>query len=387
MALTALALLVITAQAAPVEVPFRSGENAIIVDAVVNGKPLSFMFDTGFSGAFVVDESINLGKATGKMNLRDFVGQFEAETVKLTSLKLGSKTIDPKEKEAVMQPADFSFSYNTHCDGIMGLEVVRDEVTEINFQKQKFIFHPRTLDISKRVPDNKKSFLLKMLPLGHGAIVLEVAAQNGKKMVLSLDTGNAFYATTHRDVLERCGLWPTDRKPAFLKSAFVASGAVDSWYKKMDNMTIFGVPVATSYWSIIDLPSGSAESDGTVGYGFLKNFNIIVDYERRRVWMENFTSTTGNEPEGQSGVSAVFDPRSKKIVIVKVSPDSPAQKAGIKEGDQILSVDGKELIGRLGYREIESMIDGPAGSKVVLSVSRRGELTRYELERKALVND
>ncbi len=387
MALTALALLVITAQAAPVEVPFRSGENAIIVDAVVNGKPLSFMFDTGFSGAFVVDESINLGKATGKMNLRDFVGQFEAETVKLTSLKLGSKTIDPKEKEAVMQPADFSFSYNTHCDGIMGLEVVRDEVTEINFQKQKFIFHPRTLDISKRVPDNKKSFLLKMLPLGHGAIVLEVAAQNGKKMVLSLDTGNAFYATTHRDVLERCGLWPTDRKPAFLKSAFVASGAVDSWYKKMDNMTIFGVPVATSYWSIIDLPSGSAESDGTVGYGFLKNFNIIVDYERRRVWMENFTSTTGNEPEGQSGVSAVFDPRSKKIVIVKVSPDSPAQKAGIKEGDQILSVDGKELIGRLEYREIESMIDGPAGSKVVLSVSRRGELTRYELERKALVND
>jgi hypothetical protein len=33
------------------------------------------------------------------------------------------------------------------------------------------------------------------------------------------------------------------------------------------------------------------------------------------------------------------------------------------------------------------MIDGVVGTKVVLSVSRRGELTRYELDRKALVND
>lgn len=387
MTLALLATIAFNGQSAPVEVPFRMGENAIIVDATVNGKPLSFMFDTGFSGAFVVDEAINLGKATGKMNLRDFVGQFEADTVKLTSLKLGSKTIDPTSKEAVMQPADFSFSYNTHCDGIMGLEVVRDEVTEINFEKNKFIFHPRSLDISKRIPDNKKTFLLKMLPIGHGAVVLEVASQSGKKMLLSLDTGNSFYATTHRDVLERCGLWPVDKKPAFMKSSFVASGAVDSWNKKMDNMTIFGVPVSTSYWSIIDLPSSSAESDGTVGYGFLKNFNIIVDYERRRVWMENFTGSATNEPEGQTGVSAAFDSRSKKVIIVKVSPDSPAQKAGIVEGDQVLSVNGKELMGRLGYREIEAMIDGPAGSKVVLSVSRRGELTRYELERKALVND
>jgi hypothetical protein len=41
----------------------------------------------------------------------------------------------------------------------------------------------------------------------------------------------------------------------------------------------------------------------------------------------------------------------------------------------------------LGYREIEAMIDGKVGTKVALSISRRGELTRFELERKALVND
>lgn len=52
-----------------VEVPFRLGESAIIVDATLNGRTLSFMFDTGFGGAFVVDRKVNLGKASGAMTL------------------------------------------------------------------------------------------------------------------------------------------------------------------------------------------------------------------------------------------------------------------------------------------------------------------------------
>lgn len=36
-----------------VEVPFRLGEDAIVVDAEVNGKKVSLMFDTGFGGSVV----------------------------------------------------------------------------------------------------------------------------------------------------------------------------------------------------------------------------------------------------------------------------------------------------------------------------------------------
>lgn len=387
MAIVSALVALAAAQGGQIEVPFNSTARAIIVDANVNGKQLTFMFDTGFGGAFVVDNSVNLGKSTGKMILRDFVGEFEADTVKLASVKLGSKAIDSKDMEAVMQPADFSFSYNTHCDGIMGLEVVKNEVTEINFEKSKFIFHPKSMDITKRVPDNKKTFLAKMLPIGHNSIEMEVVASNGRKIILALDTGNAFYATTHRDVLERLGLWPADKKPAFLKQSMVASGAVDSWHKKMENTTIFGVPVQTSYWDIIDLPSSSAEHDGTVGHGFLKNFNIVIDYERRRVWLENWTGEVMNEPTGEPGITAVYSERMKKVVVVDVAPDSPAAKAGVKEGDQLLSIDGKEMIGTIGYRELEALIDGKVGTKTTLSLSRRGELIRLQLDRVPLVND
>src|SRR5687768_4693263 len=95
------------------EIPFRIGEDAIIVDAVVNGRRASFMFDTGFSGAVVMNDSIDIGKATGTITLRDFVGELQAKTVKIKTLKLGDVTINATGMEAVQQPmASLSDNYN-----------------------------------------------------------------------------------------------------------------------------------------------------------------------------------------------------------------------------------------------------------------------------------
>jgi predicted aspartyl protease len=371
----------------PVEVPFRIAEDAIIVDATVNNAKVALMFDTGFSGAVVLNDAIDIGKPSGYINMRDFVGEFQAKKVDLKSLKLGDKAIDSKGMYAVQQPVGhMSFGYNAHTDGIMGFEVIRNNITEISFQKSRFIFHPKTLDISSRVPDNKKTFLGKLLPIGHNSLEMEVVAPSGKKLTLALDTGNAFYATTHRDVLERVGLWTAAKQPQFMKQSGVASGTVDSWSVRLSNMNIFGVPVPTSVWDIIDAPSSSAEGDGTVGFGFLKNFNIIIDYDRRRVWMENFTGVVSEDPPGDIGVFAFNDPRAKVLRVYHVAPDSPAAKAGIKEGDAILSVDGEDLAGK-SYRQIRSSLQGPKGSKVKLAVSREGVLKRYTLERAHLVNE
>lgn len=380
-------LLILTQASKPLEVPFRIGENAIIVDATVNQRKLSFMFDTGFSGALVIDSQINIGKASGNMKLRDFVGEFDARTVPVKSLSLGPVPIKAEALDVVQMPSDrSSFAYNAHVDGIMGFEVVRKFVTEINFSQKKFLLHPATTDITKRQPDGQRTFLLKMLPKGHGSIELEVETPQGGKMMLGLDTGNAFYATTHRDVLERLGLWPKGKQPAFMRSAFVASGEVASWTKEMQNLKIFGVPVAKSYWSIIDLPSSSADHDGTVGFGFLKNFNITVDYERRRVWLERTQDHVGNQPEGEIGITAAFEPRSGRVKVYRVAPQSPAARAGIKVGDAILRIDDKDNLDHIGYRQLEAMLIGEKGSKVSLVTSRAGAIARQEIVRDYLFN-
>ncbi len=382
------AVFALTAAApqAAIEAPFRVTDRAIIVDAKVNGKDVSMMFDTGFSGAFVLSDSIDFGKPTGAINLKDFVGTFEAPTHKVTSYEFGGRKMDPTGLEIVQMPQDgMTESYGTHVDGIMGYQAISHSVVEINFERKVFIFHPKSVDIRDRKPDNKRTFLAKMLPVGVDSIELMVKTKDGESLVLALDTGNSFYATTHKDVLERVGLWKEGRRPEFMTQAFVASGPVASWYYEMEDARIYGVPVERSTWSIIDLPSSSADHDGTVGFGFLKNFNIIIDTDRRRVWLDNFTGRVSDDDSGAPGFIAVWDPGRESMRVVVLTPGSPASEAGVRVGDVLLGVDGKEMR-RMEYRQVMSMLEGPVDTEVAVSLSRNGELIRMEIPRRALVN-
>jgi hypothetical protein len=386
LAAAALLPLLVSGVDQKVEVPFKIGYGAIIVDATVNGKKVSLMFDTGFGGCVLVGQHINLGKPTGKMGLRDFVGQFEADTVAVKTLKIGEKVIDPTDLEAVVTPDERNSEiYNTHVDGILGFGPMNRVIFEINTQNKKFIFYPDSEDISKRVPDNKKTFLVKMLPLGMNSVELQAKTPGGKYMTLALDTGNMFYATTHTDVLERVGLWKQGTKALFAKQSGVASGAVDSFSLQLKDMTIFGVPVPLSSWDIIELPSSSAEHDGTVGFEFLRNFNMTIDSKRRYVWLENWTGKVAEPPRGEPGLFIMFDPKNKRFRVLNVTPGGPADKAGIKRGDDVLGIDGQELKA-MSIRELRTFLDGEPGSIIKMALSRNGVYTKYELKREVLVN-
>jgi len=380
------ALLVASTQEVK-EVPFRIGDDAIIVDVTVNGRKASLMYDTGFSGTVILGDSLDIGKPTGVQNLTDFVGTFQAKTVDIKTFKIGERTIVMPGLTAIQQPTDhFSLSYGTHCDGILGFEPFGKSVLEINFEKQKLIFHPNSVDVSKRVPDGVKTFSAKLYPKGINSLELGVEVAGGEKLHMSLDTGNSGYAVTHKDALERVKIWPEGKKANFMTQSVVASGPVDSFHIAMKDIKIYGIPVQECVFGVLDLPASQADHDGTIGFGFLKNFNITIDMFRRRVWFENFTGKVYEEEPAEVGILAFNDPRIKRMRVFAVMPGSPAEAAGIKRGDDLLSVNGEE-VAKLGFRRVSTLLHGPLGSKVKLDLSRAGQLMRIELERARLVNE
>jgi carboxyl-terminal processing protease len=72
------------------------------------------------------------------------------------------------------------------------------------------------------------------------------------------------------------------------------------------------------------------------------------------------------------GIGAEIAIRNGQPIIVAPLPGSPAQKAGIRAGDTILKVDGKDVT-TLTVDQIVNLVRGPAGTSVTLTVVHKGD--------------
>lgn len=72
-----------------------------------------------------------------------------------------------------------------------------------------------------------------------------------------------------------------------------------------------------------------------------------------------------------SGVGMELGLRDGNLVVVAPLKNSPAERAGIKSGDQVTAVDGKQTLG-MGVDDAVKIIRGPKGTTVKLTLVREG---------------
>lgn len=86
------------------------------------------------------------------------------------------------------------------------------------------------------------------------------------------------------------------------------------------------------------------------------------------------------------GIGAWVDTTGEYLTIVSPMPGSPAEKAGLKPGDQIIGIDGEDMTGIDGSLVIRKVL-GPAGTSLTLKIFREGEPEPFDvtLERARIV--
>jgi len=86
------------------------------------------------------------------------------------------------------------------------------------------------------------------------------------------------------------------------------------------------------------------------------------------------------------GIGAWVDATSEYLTIVSPMPGSPAEKAGLQPGDQIIAIDGEDMTGIDGSLVIRKVM-GPAGTSLTLTIFREGEPEPFDvtLERARIV--
>lgn len=128
---------------------------------------------------------------------------------------------------------------------------------------------------------------------------------------------------------------------------------------------------------------------GTLGVsreGFASQWRRVADGPR---WDVTLDALPPQHPRNQSdfnqfeGVGMTLDARSGPVMVALVSEGSPAERAGVQVGDQILAVDGGPVAGQK-LEQVVARIRGPAGTPVVIRFQRAGQVFELTLRRKLL---
>ncbi|MFN2593636.1 MAG: S41 family peptidase, partial [Actinomycetota bacterium] len=84
-----------------------------------------------------------------------------------------------------------------------------------------------------------------------------------------------------------------------------------------------------------------------------------------------------------SGIGVWLKQEDPGLTIVSVLPSTPADHAGLKRGDIIRSIDGKD-VKNLTSDQAVAEIKGPAGSDVALGIARSGSFLNFTITRQTI---
>lgn len=98
--------------------------------------------------------------------------------------------------------------------------------------------------------------------------------------------------------------------------------------------------------------------------------------------MKDFTEEINGNFVG-IGIYMVADEESGRVLVYYPMPGSPAEQAGIKAGDLIISVDGTEYTAD-DFKDISSYIKGEEGTKVNIVIERDEERLSFDITRQKI---
>jgi predicted aspartyl protease len=149
--------------------------------------------------------------------------------------------------------------------------------------------------------------------------------------------------------------------------------------KKNVDCAVVESPLAMALTSSVGEPV-----HGLLGYSFLKYFRLGIDYVRQVVWLDPYDNDWDARPYEYSHVGLQVEREEDVLRVVAVVTNSPAARAGIQEGDELISVDGRTVRGG-DLASVLRQLEGPPGTRVSLTTRRSGLVRTQTLVRQRLL--
>lgn len=397
------------------KIRFKLINNLIVIPVEINGVSLSFLLDTGVSKPIIfnflkVSDTLKF-KNTETIFLRGLGGGDSVEALKSSNniLKIG---------DAVKLNQDLYAIYNSNLNfaprlgipihGIIGLDVFKDLIVEINYSSS---FLRLTTHEKYKYKDCKKCERLN-LEFYNGKPYINVSVKIDDKTIpvkLLIDSGGSD------------ALWLFENDSLDIKSSekyfndFLGHGLNGSVYGKRSKVKELSLNSFVLKNANVAFPNNEnifhakqiKNRNGSIAGNVLKRFNIIFNYQKALMIISKNSKFKNKFRYNKSGIELAHDGirvmreitnNSIKVnattqanndniietnhykvtltpayAIVELREGSPAKNAGLKIGDVIITINGKQCH-EFSLQEVMHKFYEDDGKKIKLRIDRDGEL-------------
>jgi hypothetical protein len=135
-----------------------------------------------------------------------------------------------------------------------------------------------------------------------------------------------------------------------------------------------------------DLLAGATgePADGLLGYSFLKHFRVALDYPHQVLWLDPTRGDVEDRSEEYSHPGLQLESVGREVWVLAVAEGSPAARAGVRAGDELVAIDGEPTTGT-DVVAVSRRLEGAPGTAVRLSLRRGAREWTCRLVRKRLL--
>lgn len=352
----------------------------ILLHGQFGGYPdtLNFILDTG-SGGISLDSStavyLNLKPIPSDRTIRGIAGIRTVSFVNNQKLKLGDLTIDSLDFH-INNYDILTAVYGERIDGIVGYSVLKRFIFKINYDSSKIDIYSKG---TYKYP--KGGFLFRPLI---ATLPIQSARVKDSRTIQArflYDIGAGLCMMLSKDFIEDSALLYKKRK-LYFKEAEGLGGKIDMQMTvlkevKMGPYRFRNVPVYIfkDEYNVTSYPF----LGGVIGNDILRRFNCILDYDKRNFYLTPNSHYLESFDYSYSGVELYFI--NGEIVVGDVAEGSPAESAGLKEGDVVVAIN---KVFNQNLTQLKAALQN-TNEKVKMIVRRKAELKVFEFRVRSIL--
>lgn len=375
-----------------IQIPFTYYYNFIVVEVLINGVlPIRLLLDTGAENSVIFNRwylDVMGAEYEREINIMgsDFsnvVSALISRRVPLTFPSTGSTHMDLIVlKENIYHLEQF---LGIEIHGILGANLFNGLVLSIDYERE--IIKIKRPD-RYRVP-RKASVLPIEVHKGKPYVKVVTGCTNqwSDSLMYLMDTGAGLTAMIHNNTHPHLSI------PQHIVSGNLGTGLggyIKGYVGRIDHFQIgehrFN-NLITSFQALDSTYMDHLEfkRNGLIGNQILSRFDITLDYTRKLLYLSPNSDFNDEFRVDRSGIFLVASgPDLDHYHIQNIIPGSPAQEAGLQEGDQILSINHIP-VSMFTMSWVARRFQKKAGKTIRLKIMRRGQKVSKSLVLRDLI--